>query len=501
MIRRPAPPRPRSRHSPWAALALVSVALLGTGCGRPASRQLAEAIARGEVVLPKTAAGSRTAPAGGATSGSAVEPEAPRPPGRPPRDDVERAARVRRAIGEKRPVSDLVPASAGSRYGFAIESASGGAGPRLLLFDLAGDPALLVGEHEFATGDPVATEGASPRIERGIETAADTAEPLLLAEIHAGDRTVACGWWLPSRGTRFVCAPSIGGRSGWTTVAGELFETWEAELPGDGGVDRAKGTCGRALHLVGGRWREEQAFRCLGLDIDDALRQAGGTPLSSWQERSVQQRVAAARRAVEALDGGTAVGLLKDALAIDGCATSTWRLLGRAEFENGSAGRAAPSLAVALALSPRDLPAELDLADVLAVLDARHEPGAASLRRTLETLDRNPATAELVRRAGSRGRRPGPRELAAVLYADYLARTPPRDPRSEVARRHAAERLAALRGRRPAEPGTSAIPTDAPARVAGPAQVSEPNPTGVPAQPASSPVSEPTRTPGPSASP
>jgi hypothetical protein len=420
--------------------------------------------------------------AAGAPASESAPMASPTPlPGRAPRNDAERVARARGAWNSPRPLPELVAAGPGSRYAFALESAREG-GPihdRLLLLDLGPEPGVIVGEHEFGAGDlgVSGSDDASPRIATTFEAASDTAEPLLLAEIEGRGRTLACGWWFERSRSRFVCAPSIGGPSRYRLVDRALFETWEAELPGDGGVPGVRGTSGRSLHLVGGRWREEDPFRCLGWSIEDALREAGTQGIASWQTRGVQQRVAAAMRAADDLEPGTARSLLRDAVAIDGCDANAWRILGRLEYENGNAAAAAPALAMAVALRPNEPAALLDLADALAVLDSGSTAGSTALRRTTDTLRRRPATAALV----SRGGRRGARGLAAACYRGFLGATV-RDPRLEVARRHAAESLAAVEGgpsrMRDAAPPPAPSPSPAPSPAAAAPPDTTPEPAG-----------------------
>ncbi|MFM7143150.1 MAG: hypothetical protein ACKO2K_14685 [Alphaproteobacteria bacterium] len=386
-----------------------------------------------------------------------------------------------------RPMPEIVPAGRGSRYAFALEAAGEGGlvRDRLLLFDLGPTPGVIVGEHDFGADD-LGTPGAGdsrPRVSATFEAMSDTAEPLLLAEIEGRGRTLACGWWFERSRSRFVCAPSIGGPARYRLVDRDLFETWEAELPGDGGVPDVSGTSGRSLHLVGGRWREEDPFRCLGWSIEDALREAGAQGIASWQARGVQQRVAAAERAADALEPRTARSLLRDAVVIDGCDPNTWRLLGRLEFENGDAASAAPALAMALALRPNEPAALLDLADALAVLDSGSQAGSAALRRTTDTLRRRRETAAIVERGGRRGAR----GLAAACYRAFLGATTS-DPRLEVARRHATEALASLEPKpRAAAVKTEAAPLPAPDRGTGGA-VNAPGTLGPPSGPSSSRV-------------
>lgn len=434
---------------------------------RPRASDPSRDLARYEALRSSLeAAGERDAPPPAAPEAS------PTPiPGRAPRDDAERIVRARAGWTESRPLPALVPVGTGSRYAFAVEAAreGGPARDRLLLFDLGPGTGVIVGEHEFGVDDLGPPEGgaAVPSIAKTFETMSDTAEPLLLASIEGRGRTLACGWWFERSRSRFVCAPSIGGPAEYRLVEHELFETWEAELPGDGGVPRVSGTSGRSLHLVGGRWREDDPFRCLGWTIEDALREAGAQGIATWQSRGVQQRVAAAERAADSLDLGTARSLLRDAVVIDGCEPNTWRLLGRLEYESGNAAAAVPALAMAAALRPNEPAALLDLADALAVLDSGSSAGSSAMRRATDVLRRRPATARLVAKGG----RLGARGLAAACYRGFLGATA-HDPRLGVARRHAAESLAAIEGgpsrARDVAPPPAPVPSPSPAAVAPP---------------------------------
>ena len=459
--------------------AILAIALVSAACpSRPRAPDPARDLARYEALRSSLErAGAADAP-----EPMAAPEVSPTPvPGRAPRDDAERVARARAAWTSERPLPTLVPAGRGSRYAFAIEAASesGPVRDRLLLFDLGPERGFVVGEHEF-DADDLGTPGSSeatPSIGQTFEAMSDVGEPLLLAEIEGRGRTLACGWWFERSRSRFVCAPSIGGPSRYHLVERDLFELWDAELPGDGGVPRVSGTSGRSLHLVGGRWREDDPFRCLGWPLEDALREAGAQGIANWQSRGVQQRVAAAARAADALETGPARTLLRDAVAIDGCDPVTWRLLGRLEYESGNAAAAVPALALALALRPSEPAAMLDLGDALAVLDSGSSAGSTALRRATETLRSRPATASLVARGGRRGAR----GLAAAAYRAFLETTA-RDPRLEVARRHARESLDALDGRA-ARPAPQPSPAAVPARPVAATPAPVPSPAADPAPP------------------
>jgi hypothetical protein len=278
-----------------------------------------------------------------------------------------------------------------------------------------------------------------------MEVVADGGEPVVLAEVARARETIACGWWLRRRGSRFVCAPRVGGASSYRGADGVLVEEWQADLPGTGGLERVSATSGRLLRIHGGRWREVDQFRCLALPLEAALREAGPPGVAAWQEAAVRRRVDAARRAAQSLETEQAIGFISDALAIDGCDAESWRLLGRLQFESGRAARAAPALAVAVALAPRDPAAMVDLADALAVLDTRPAPGAEGLRQAVAALDSRGATRAVVDAAGrGAGGTPTSRALARAFYAAFLERTDPGDPRLEAARRRATEAMARL---------------------------------------------------------
>jgi hypothetical protein len=457
----------RRRAAPAVAvlLALVACATGPAGGDRLSSSDV-EALRRSIALAGREgAAASATATVPGPADqerGGGAKPSAPeggaQPGLPPPRSELERRARA--VLGPTRVVGEISLAGDGSRYALVLGAAEGDPIDRLLLLDLATDPGLVVGEHDFAAGEAASgASGADPsshdptaapeaRFARPLEVMSDSGEPVLLAEIHRGNESIACGWWLRRRGTTFVCAPRATVSSSYRTVDGALVESWEAFLPEIGGDVRVSGKTGRLFGILGGRWREADHFRCLAWPLEDALRQAGPPGLDAWQRSAVRQRVAAARRESDALETGRAVALLNDALSIDGCDAVTWRLLGRLEFERGRAASAAPPLAVALALGGGEPATMVDLADALAVLNASPPSGAASLQATLTALEGHGTTREVVERARRETGTPSARGVSVALYETFLERTSPTDPRLEATRRRAAEQIAALRAAR-----------------------------------------------------
>jgi cytochrome c-type biogenesis protein CcmH/NrfG len=216
------------------------------------------------------------------------------------------------------------------------------------------------------------------------------------------------------------------------------------------------------LRILGGRWREADHFRCLGGPVERAMVEAGTSGVGTWQQTATAQLTLAARRASDALETDRAIELLGDALAIDGCNTGAWRLLGRLQFESGRAARAVPPLAVGLALAPRDAAAMVDLADALAALNAGPSAGSESLDEAVAALDTHGTTRAIVEKARARSGSsavPPPRVLAAVLYEEFLARTDADDPRVEAVRRHAESELTRLESKpRPAPAKVKASP-------------------------------------------
>jgi cytochrome c-type biogenesis protein CcmH/NrfG len=176
----------------------------------------------------------------------------------------------------------------------------------------------------------------------------------------------------------------------------------------------------------------------------------------------VRQRVVAARHASAELDTDRALALLRDALSIDGCDATAWRLLGRLEFERGRAARAAPALAVALSLTAGEPATMVDLADALAVLNTASATGAASLATVLEALESHGNTRAVVDDARQKleGRATA-RGLAIALYESFLERTSAEDPRLEAARRRAGEQVGSMRrgGAAPARAISTKPPT------------------------------------------
>jgi len=406
---------------------------------------------------PQTQNGGQRSP--GASPRAQPPADGAKPEGLPPsRAELERRAHA--AIGPGRAVEELTFVGEVPRYAFALEQLPSAKEERLLLIDLSADPGLVVGEHDFGPADaadaegqgepaamPIADAPAVPtRIARALEVTSDSGEPVLLAEIGGASTSAACGWWLRRRGTTFVCAPRVVASSSYRSMGRVLVETWQIALPGTEGEEGLSGASGRLFRILGGRWRQEDEYHCMAWSLEAALREAGPPGLAAWQTAAVRQRVVAARRASDALETDQAIALLRDALAIDGCDPTAWRVLGRLEFERGRAASAAPALAVALALAGGEPATMVDLADAVAVLNPSPGAGAASLHASVEALESHGVTRTVVDQARQEaGGHVTPRGLAIALYESFLARTSPEDPRLEAARRRAAEQVSALR--------------------------------------------------------
>ena len=368
------------------------------------------------------------------------------PPPIPPRDDAERRARAAKALPPGTDLGKLVAAGDGTHWAMALASAKrdGPSGaPHLLLFDVSAPEGLLIAEHDF--GDAGSDTPAPARIGRVLLLdASSREEPVVLAELLPPDDAReplvgACGWWLRRRRAMFACAPRLTPTSRFETHDGQLVETWQVDALGGNATASGARTSGRVLHFADGQWQETDSFRCLGTPLDQAWKQAGRQTLATWQQETVRTLTKSATRAAGGLDGDTAAARLRDALAVDGCAPETWRLLGRLEFEAGKPD-AARTLAMALALAPRDDGVLLDLADSLVVLRTDVEQQRESWRDVVGVLGSRPATRELV--GGAAGK--SPRALARVLYETYLARTSPEDEWLRARRRRVGEALATL---------------------------------------------------------
>lgn len=380
-------------------------------------------------------------------AGDAAAPKAPPGPAPlPPRDDAERRARAAKALPSGAELGNVAVVGNGTRWVMALASAKrpgAAVGPNLLLFDVSAPDGVLLGEHDFGLSAPDMSPPA--RIGRTLLVdAASREEPVVLAELllPEGARDPlfgACGWWLRRRRATFLCAQRLTPTSRFETHDGELVETWQVDPLGGAATGNAGRASGRVLRFVEGQWQESDTFRCLGTPLDQAWKQAGRQPLATWQQETVRTLTKSATRAAGALDTDTAAARLRDALAVDGCAPETWRLLGRLEFEAGKPG-AARTLAMALALAPRDDGVLLDLADSLAILRTDVEPQREAWRDVVSVLSDRPATRAWTDGAAGKS----PRALARVLYEAYLARTSPEDEWLQVRRRRVEEKIAAL---------------------------------------------------------
>lgn len=383
------------------------------------------------------------------TASDAADAATTKPPGPasiPPRDDAERRARAAKALPAGTDLGKLVAVGDGTRWAMALAPAKreGVAGaPHLLLFDVSAPEGVLIGEHDFGDAEPDAP--APARMGRVLLLdASSREEPVVLAELLSPDGAReplvgACGWWLRRSRSMFACAPRLTPTSRFETHDGQLVESWQVDALGGGAAASGGRVSGRVLRFADGQWQETDSFRCLGTPLDQVWKQAGRQPLATWQRETVRTLTKSATRAAGGLDGDTASARLRDALAVDGCAPETWRLLGRLEFEAGKPG-AARTLAMALALAPRDDGVLLDLADSLAVLRTDVEQQRESWRDVVAVLGSRPATRALVDGAAGKS----PRALARVLYETYLARTSSEDEWLQARRRRVAEALAAL---------------------------------------------------------
>lgn len=435
----------RARGGSLAALAAICLTLVS--CGRP-TRQISVAqytaiqerlAAQASTDVPDPAA---TPTLDAAPAGSPV----------PPRDDADRRARAASALPPGAQLSTLKAVGDGTRWALAlvtVERDGVRAGPNLVLFDIGTTSGVLLGEHDFGLEQP----GTPPptRLERTFLLDAEPDEPVVLAELFGADGERdpffgACGWWLRRRKAAFLCAPRLTPDSRYALHQGQLVESWPvdsvgAQLPGKAGKQS-----GRKLRFVDGRWQESDSFRCVGRPLDEAFAEAGRRTVEDWQQDSVRRLTKAAVRASEQLETDVAIARLQDALAVDGCAAETWRLLGRLEFQAARPGAAA-TLAVAFALAPRDDAVMIDLADALATLDVAKPAQRDSWHSVVAVLGSRGTTRSYVEGgAGST-----PRGLAAALYRAFLARTPADDEWRAARRRKVEEKLAAVespRGKR-----------------------------------------------------
>jgi hypothetical protein len=379
-----------------------------------------------------------------AADASSTTPPGPTPI--PPRDDAERRARALRALPKGVELGPIAVAGNGTRWLMALATPKrddASVGPNLLLFDVAAPDGVLFAEHDFGAN---ASDTKPPaRIGRALLLdAASREEPVVLAELLPPEGTRdpavgACGWWLRRRRAMFMCAPRLTATSRLDVHDGQVVESWQVDSLGGDTAGSAGRLSGRVLRFADGNWQESDSFRCLGTPLDQAWKEAGRRSLATWQQETVRTLTRSATHASGALDTDTAAKRLQDALVIDGCAPETWRLLGRLEFEAGKPG-ATRTLAMALALAPRDDGVLIDLADGLAVLRTDVPAQREAWRDVVAVLGGRPATRPWLEGAASKS----PRALARVLYETYLARTSPDDEWLQARRRRVEEKLATL---------------------------------------------------------
>lgn len=438
---------PLARASLRRGLLLVAAALVVASCARRTT-QISQA--QFEAIQRQIAA-----QASEAATAAQEETATGEPLGKPvpPRNDGERRERVQRALPQGVQLASLAPVGDGTRWTMALATPNGarpGSPPHLLLFDVSTTEGLLLGEHDF--GDGIGDAGQAPsRLGRTLVVEAASEEPVVLVELlppgDASDAQVgACGWWLRRRRAAFLCAPRLTPTSRYDVRRGQLVETWSVDGVGGRAAGDAGRTSGRVLRFVDGQWQESDSFRCLGKPLQEAFHEAGLRTLAEWQLDSARRLTRAATRAADALDTDLALSRLRDALAIDGCAPETWRVLGRLEYEAGRPD-AAQTLAVAVALAPRDDAVLVDLADAVAGLDPANPAQRDAWHGVLGVLGDRPSTRAWVEGSGGSS----PRALAATLYRVYLERTSTSDEWLAARRRKVEEKLAALesgRGRR-----------------------------------------------------
>lgn len=428
-------------------LAVVGVAL--AGCGRQPRQISLEQYA---LIQERLAAQSATGAGAPAPGDTAPDPAATPAPGDapaasavPPRDDAERRARASRALPPGASLGTLKAVGDGTRWALALVEArrdQQSVGPNLVLFDVAAPAGVILGEHDFGLEQP---ETPPPsRLERTFLLDATPDEPVVLADLQRADDAPerafgACGWWLRRRKAAFLCAPRLTPDSRYDVHQGQLVESWSVDSLGAQLPAKAGKLSGRKLRFVEGRWQETDSFRCLGRPVAEALKEAGRQPLETWQRDGVRRLTQSATRASEQLETDVAIARLQDALAIDGCAGDTWRLLGRLEFQAGKSGAAA-TLAVAFALAPRDDAVMIDLADALAGLDTTKPAQRDTWHSVVAVLDSRGPTRVYVE-GGAGG---SPRAVAAALYRTFLERTSPDDEWLASRRRKVEEKLAAL---------------------------------------------------------
>lgn len=418
---------------------------LGAGlliaCGPPKPRQLS--VAQLEALRARLEAQGGVSPA--ASPAPAATPGPAAKQALPPRDDAERRKRAQAALAPGADLGEAAPVGDGTRWLVAFARTPGGGGRHLLLLDVAQPKGVVLGEHDFGGERASGVDPERTRIGRTFLLDATPGEQVVLAEIlqRGEDGAVtagACGWALGRR-SLFVCAPRMTPTSRYEQHDGQLVESWQVDTVGARAARSGAMRNGRVLRWANGSWSETDAFRCLGRPLADAFRDAGVQPLGRWQEESVRRLLQAAKRQSAALETDAAIALLRDAIAIDGCSSDAWRVLGRLELEAGRP-EAVTSLAVALALAPRDGAALLDLGDALAVLDPARPEARELWHDALAVLERRGATRRFVEGPGGKS----PQALAAVLYEEFLARTSPSDEWLAARRRRVEEKLDALEG-------------------------------------------------------
>jgi len=427
-----------------ALVALATTCVTAAACGRRPKQLSLEQYALIQERLAAQAAQTATeAPDSDATTAARGVPgESPVPP----RDDAERRARATKALPPGAQLGTLQAVGDGTRWALALATArrgDDGVGPNLVLFDVSSPTGVLLGEHDFGLEQP----GPPPptRLQRTFLLDASPKDPVVLGELLRADDAPepslgACGWWLRRRKAAFLCAPRLTPDSRYDVHQGQLVESWSVDSVGSHVVAAKAGRqTGRKLRFVDGRWQETDNFRCLGRPLEQALAEAGRRPVETWQRDGVRRLTQAATRAADQLETDVAIARLHDALAIDGCASDTWRILGRLEFQAGRP-EAAATLAVALALAPRDDAVMLDLADAVATLDPAKPAQRDTWHSVVAVLGSRGATRVYVD-GGVGG---SPRSLAATLYRTFLDRTSSQGEWLTSRRRKVEDKLAAL---------------------------------------------------------
>ena len=354
----------------------------------------------------------------------------------PPLSQAQRFERARTALppGLGEPAFlDLGPASPLVLALAPLPSRGNGEEVLLGLVDVRKSPGVLLGRHDFADGQ------AELRGAMTLQSAAR--EEVVLAELLISGKTVACGWWLHPRRSRFLCAPKLEGVSRYESHEGLLREVWQTEFPPR--QDLEPRLNGRVFGFSArGNWVEVDGFRCLGMTVPEALAAADSRSLRRWQKDSIQRHLRTAMHLSQTLQDERSVQILREALSIDGCDPVVWRRLGRLAFQSGRVAESAPSLAIAAALNSREPATWLDLADTLVELETDTPAGRDSWQRVEEILQVNDRLLSV--HQGTKT----PREFAQRLYEEYLAMTEADELLHASARRRAQERLRELSLRR-----------------------------------------------------